>query len=384
MDARQVGTGSPRLVEGSEVADRHRSCFPRRVALVLAALAVATLALAARADAYVYWTDAAKDTIGRANLDGTGVDRSFIRGLVHPEAIAVDTTHGYLYWVNANPCCTSDPGGTIGRANLDGTGVDPDFISGIGSPHGVAVDGAHVYWDDTHTTVTPTGSVSDFAIGRANLDGTGVDQGFIEPGGGNGLAVDDAHVYWSVATWINRANLNGTGAEYGFIDLQRIDTVMYEIAVNGSHIYWIGNVGPSRNAIGRANLDGSRVTNKLITGFNPFGGSDPTGLALDALGPPPSNEFGVRGVKVNRKGSAKLTVKVAGPGELELAKTGSVKGQRKRAAQSGKAKLTVKAKGKAKKRLNKRGKTTVKAKVTYTPDGGTSDTKSKTIKLVKR
>ena len=140
------------------------------------------------------------------------------------------------------------------------------------------------------------------------------------------MAVDDAHVYWSVAAWINRANLDGAGAEYGFIDLQRIDTVMYELAINGSHIYWIGNVGPSRNAIGRADLDGSRVTNKLITGFNPFGGSDATGLALDALGPPPSNEFGVRGVKVNKKGSAKLTVKVAGPGELKLARTASVKG----------------------------------------------------------
>ena len=117
------------------------------------------------------------------------------------------------------------------------------------------------------------------------------------------------------------------GREYGFIDLQRIDTVMYEIAVNAPHLL-DRQRGPSRNAIGRANLDGSQVTNKLITGFNPFGGSDPTGLALTQAGPPPSNEFGVRGVKVNKKGSAKLTVKVAGPGELELAKTGSVKGQR--------------------------------------------------------
>ena len=109
------------------------------------------------------------------------------------------------------------------------------------------------------------------------------------------------------------------------------------------------------------------------------------GVALDALGPPPSNKFSFGGAKANKKrGSAKLTVKVAGPGEVKLAKTGSVKGQRKRAAQSGKAKLTVKAKGKAKKRLNKRGKATVKAKVTYTPDGGASDTKSKKIKLVKR
>ena len=44
----------------------------------------------------------------------------------------------------------------------------------------------------------------------------------------------------------------------------------------------------------------------------------------------------------------------------------------------------MKARGKAKKRLNKKGKAKVKAKVTYNPDGGPSDTKSKKIKLVKR
>ena len=103
MEARDVATGSPRFTEGAGVARRPRSRLVRHVALALATLALATLALAARADAYVYWTDGAKDTIGRANLDGTGVDRSFIRGLVHPAAMAVDTTHGYLYWVSANP-----------------------------------------------------------------------------------------------------------------------------------------------------------------------------------------------------------------------------------------------------------------------------------------
>ena len=41
-------------------------------------------------------------------------------------------------------------------------------------------------------------------------------------------------------------------------------------------------------------------------------------------------------------------------------------------------------KGKAKTRLKKTGKTKVKAKITFTPDGGTSDTKCKKIKLVKR
>ena len=44
----------------------------------------------------------------------------------------------------------------------------------------------------------------------------------------------------------------------------------------------------------------------------------------------------------------------------------------------------MKAKGKAKKRLNKKGNAKVKAKVTYTPDCGPTDTKSKKIKLVQR
>lgn len=41
---------------------------------LLAALSISVLALAPRADAYVYWTSRSGD-IGRANLDGTGVHR---------------------------------------------------------------------------------------------------------------------------------------------------------------------------------------------------------------------------------------------------------------------------------------------------------------------
>ena len=393
MEARCVATESPRFTEGAGVARRPRSRLVRYVALALATLALATLALAARADAYVYWTDGAKDTIGRSNLDGTGVDRSFIRGLVHPAAMAVDTTHGYLYWVSANPCCTSDPGGTIGRANLDGTGVDPDFISTrTYAGNAMAVDDAHIYWVSKVSDPSPTnpfGQPNTGTIGRANLDGTGVDPDFISGiGYPRGVAVDGAHVYWddthptvtptgacptsrsgaptSTARasirassnpaagtgWrsttptftgaaprsIHRASLDGTGVELGFIDLQRSNTV-FELAVNGSHIYWIGVVGPSRIAIGRANLDGSRVTNKLITGFNPFGGSDPTGLALDALGPPPSNEFGFRGVKVSKKGVGEAHGQGGGSGRAQARKDREREGpaQARRAVRQGEA-----------------------------------------------
>jgi hypothetical protein len=45
--------------------------------------------------------------------------------------VAVDGAH--LYWANAGD-------GTIGRANLDGTGVNQSFIGGATGPCGVAVD----------------------------------------------------------------------------------------------------------------------------------------------------------------------------------------------------------------------------------------------------
>jgi hypothetical protein len=101
--------------------------------------------------------------------------------------------------------------------------------------------------------------------------------------------------------------------------------------------------------------------------------------------PPPSNEFSFGEVKKNkRKGTAKLTVEVAkGPGELELAKTKKVKADDESAEDAGKEKLSIKPKGKAKKKLNRKGNAKVKAEVTFTPTGGTPNTKDKKIKLVK-
>ena len=49
--------------------------------------------LAARADAYVYWTNNDTNAIGRANLDGTNPDQSFITGATHPLGVAVDASH---------------------------------------------------------------------------------------------------------------------------------------------------------------------------------------------------------------------------------------------------------------------------------------------------
>jgi hypothetical protein len=192
----------------------------------------------------LYWQDAYG--IGRANLDGTGITRNLIPTGSTPTCgvgtLAMD--HNYLYW--AAPTFA----GGVDRVRRDGTGLDQGFITtGTPDPAGcVAVDGAHVYW------------TSQYTIGRANLDGTGVNENFIS--GLNracGLAVDGAHIYWaSLYTGaIGRANLDGTGVNQDFISVATC-----AIVVDGAHIYWDnGATGP----IGRANLDGTGVNESFIT-----------------------------------------------------------------------------------------------------------------------
>ena len=105
-----------------------------RLRAVLCTL-VASLALAGppRAHAFVYWgNDNANNapgatSIGRANLNGTGVNQNFITGGTRASMPAVDGS--FVYWANYAD-------GTIGRANLDATGVNQSFISGADGPFG--------------------------------------------------------------------------------------------------------------------------------------------------------------------------------------------------------------------------------------------------------
>ena len=102
-------------------------------------------------------------------------------------------------------------------------------------------------------------------------------------------------------------------------------------------------------------------------------------------GQQPVNDFSFGKVKKNkRKGTAKLTVNVPGAGRLELEGTNKVKGDEVRAGSAGSVKLTVKPKGNAKEKLADKGKAKVKARVTYTPDGGNPNTESKQVKLKRK
>jgi hypothetical protein len=330
------------------IEETGRRAHPRRkgavvlVGVVLAGVvAVTTAWTSARtaAPVYLYWANdtlgdgrPAATTIGRARLDGTGVEQSFVSGTGRrPCGVALDREH--IYWGEAlgGKVGGPDTGGAIGRANRDGSGVNANFIP-TPAHHGcgVAIAGSHIYWTSTACKIVPgrgcwwapsspaaivranvdgagvddqfiTGlaiprspafqtadpcgiavagkyiywmnnaeSGKPVPIGRANLDGTGVNKRFITgvTNGPCGIAVAGGHIYWTNGGFVGRANLDGTGVNRRFI---RTASGPCGVAVYQGHIYWgqsTGRLAHPSTTIGRANLDGSAVNNRFITGIH--------------------------------------------------------------------------------------------------------------------
>ena len=213
-------------------------------------------------------------TIARANVNGSGVDRSFIRLGGPTCGVAVDGSH--IYWTDSNH-------DAIGRANLDGSAADPTFISGV-LPYncGLAVDGAHIYWSNRATEQSGQSPL----ISRANLDGSGVEPSFISaPPDSIGLAVGSSFIYWGQeGAGLVRASLSGSSPTVIG------STAGGSMAVDSSHVYWeqipntLNGAPFSGIAVGRASLDGSAPNNSLITVPGAEGNVIPGtgGLALDS------------------------------------------------------------------------------------------------------
>jgi hypothetical protein len=70
---------------------------------------------------HLYWSNWDGSTIGRAGIDGGPAENDFITGLENPCGVAVDGSH--VYWTNWD---ARDP---VGRANLDGSAVDKSLVS---------------------------------------------------------------------------------------------------------------------------------------------------------------------------------------------------------------------------------------------------------------
>jgi hypothetical protein len=300
------------------------TCFGKLAMAVVAAILALALLLSSQASAYVYWAQASLDgsanEVARANLDGSEAGESLVSNPSVGRGIAVDSEHVYwagggaigrveldgsnghphfvtdlsevttwvavdadhIYWNDRVPSSAPvEEWGTIGRANLDGSGVDRTFISGLSpySVNGVAVDAGHIYWGEWLTG----------RIGRANLDGSGVQTDFIQASNQGGIAVDATHIYWGVgieSNSIGRANLDGSAVDGTFISLP---TYPLSVGVDADHVYWtlsecVGSCTFFRGRVGRADLDGTDVDSRFIS----TGTKTPYGLAVDALGPPGS------------------------------------------------------------------------------------------------
>jgi hypothetical protein len=376
-----------------------------RSALLLAALLAATLTLAARADAFVYWPNYALGTVGRANLDGTGVDKEFIdAGSIC--GVGVSRAHVYWGWETrrdsgigranldgsgvdkklitgqSNGICLGEVGpghlywtslsGGIARANLDGTAIERKFIPGRWPrqwPWDIAVDADHIYWTRYHVNL----------FARANLDGTGIDGSFItEVASPTGVAVDDQYIYWANEFGpedgdgaIARANLDGSGIDQSFLLEPGQPSA---VAVNATHVYWVDWSG-RRTTVGRANLDGTDAVNDFVTGSGNVGED----IAVDAL------TFTLIRVRLNKEaGTARLMVRVPGPGNVRVAGTTKLKPADARTDTAGRLKLPVVPKGKATRLLNREGRAKVKARISFAPDSGAIERQPRPIVLVKQ
>jgi hypothetical protein len=105
----------------------------------------------------------------------------------------------------------------------------------------------------------------------------------------------------------------------------------------------------------------------------------------------PSNRFTFGKARLNRKrGTARLAVRVPGPGVARLAGSKQVRPDRGRARRAGRVALRVRPRGAAKRRLAqaaKRGGTAsvrIRARVTYVPEGGSPNTQVRRVRLVRR
>jgi Low-density lipoprotein receptor repeat class B/WD40-like Beta Propeller Repeat len=218
---------------------------------------------------HLYWADPRTGTIGRANLDGSDVEPAFITGAGDPQDVAVDAN--FIYWTNAAD--GKDGDGTIARAELDGSAgsVELSFITGASNPQGIAVDGTNVFWVDAGS------SNSTHTIGRAALDGSAVNQEFITTGVEvpAGVAVNATNIFWTSNngpnSFVVQRDLAGTVASEKFIFDGSSN--LRDLAVDSQYVYWARE---GADAIGRAKLDLSEVEKEFITGT-----SEPQGLAVD-------------------------------------------------------------------------------------------------------
>jgi hypothetical protein len=191
--------------------------------------------------------------IGGMGQGRTALERRFtafwLCALVFASAmVAAPKADAFIYWVNFS-------GDTIGRANNDGTGVNNSWVSlsGPSVPCGVAVNGTHIYWGDR---------AASGRVGRANIDGTGVNENLITGLSGTcGVDVDGSFLYWAnrLGSGIGRAGLDGSSPNSSFLATSGGPC---GVSVDSNFIYWTTT---GDEELGRATIAGGTPNPNFVS-----------------------------------------------------------------------------------------------------------------------
>ncbi len=196
----------------------------------------------------IYWlTNRNQATLRRSNLDGTELETLLHFGDIENSDMQLDVAGGKIYWLSET---------AVNRANLDGSGVE-ELISGIGNTQSIDLDltNNHIYF------------VANQDIIRADLDGS--NQTIIRDNllNTNLVVVDEVN---SQLYFGNGAN--NIGLRRSDLDGQNQVTIFNQPAVSGLQIIgsnlYIQSVNAIRRNIVVTDLDGNNEQPFLTLGID--------------------------------------------------------------------------------------------------------------------
>jgi PKD repeat protein len=207
-------------------------------------------------NAKIYYSDfeTANGKIWRMDLDG-GNREAIVSGITDPYSVVLNLTGGKVYW--------ADDDGNVGRANLDGTGLEKSFIQiADGQLRGIAYSAKKdiLYFYE----------VNNEDLYAAKSDGTGVAK-IVEGAYGYSIYVDDVNgkLYYEDRNEpsIMQINLDGSG-RIKIADVPSTRVHGMAIDYNENKFYWTDR---DKGLIKRSNLDGSGAENFLSNLKSPRG-----------------------------------------------------------------------------------------------------------------
>ncbi|MEL7220714.1 MAG: T9SS type A sorting domain-containing protein [Bacteroidota bacterium] len=192
------------------------------------------------ANSLIYWVNSGNGTIGRANLDGTGVNQSFVTTAANPNKMTVGNS--FIYYTHTN--------GDIGRANeSNGLGVNNAYVTDANGPEGIVVRSSIIVWTNSGDGTIKV-SVAGSIAGPSVTVVTG------EPGATE-LEVDNVgNLYWldttnnTIERGVPNIFLGGFDKE---VLVTGVNATTFHLDLDEDLIIW----NQASNILGSAELDGS-------------------------------------------------------------------------------------------------------------------------------